>query len=244
MFTEVQPTSAPVDQLDKLRFQDFLLNVCGQESPGSPELALLLQNMNLATDDGFLNLAGLLLFAQCPELVAPHAIVNAVRFCDNIAYSESATDIRTFTGSLCSVFHDALAFIMGYLHKVQAGRGVNMPGLPEIPESVFVEILVNALVHRDYSIDRPIRLSIFENRIEITSPGSLPCNLTVKNIKAGTSGIRNPMLTSCAAKGLLPYHGLGSGISRALKNWPDIEFLNDRKKDSFTAIIRRVDKCP
>ena len=239
--TETQPTSAPVNQLDKLRFQDFLRSECGQESPGVPELSLLLQSMNLATDDGFLNLAGLLLFAQCPELAAPHAIVNAERFCDNTAYSESATDTRTFIGPLCSVFHDALSFVMGYLHKVQAGRGVNMPGVPEVPKSVFVEILVNALVHRDYSIDRPIRLSIFENRIEIASPGSLPRNLTVKKIKAGSSSIRNPILASCATKGLLPYHGLGSGINRVLKDWPDIEFLNDRKGASFTAIIRRVD---
>jgi ATP-dependent DNA helicase RecG len=239
--TETQPTSAPVDQLDKLRFRDFLRSECGQESPGSSELTSLLQDMNLATDGGFLNLAGLLLFARCPELIAPRAIVNAVRFCDNIAYNESAADTKTFTGPLCEVFGDALTFIMRYLHKIQAGRGVNTPGLPEVPKNVFVELSVNALVHRDYSIDRPIRLSIFENRIEIISPGSLPSNLTVKKIKAGNSNIRNPILASCAARGLLPHHGLGSGINRALKDWPDIEFLNDRKGASFTAIIRRVD---
>ena len=42
----------------------------------------------------------------------------------------------------------ALAFVMRNLHKVQAGRGVNAPGMPEIPEEVFEELLVNALIHR------------------------------------------------------------------------------------------------
>lgn len=44
---------------------------------------------------------------------------------------------------------------MRNLRKVQAGRGVNAPGKPEIPESVFEELLVNALVHRDYLVNAP-----------------------------------------------------------------------------------------
>lgn len=57
---------------------------------------------------------------------------------------------------------------------------MNAPGQPEISESVFEELLVNALVHRDYLVSAPIRLFIFDNRIEIISPGHLPNNLTVE----------------------------------------------------------------
>ncbi|MFR0876085.1 MAG: ATP-binding protein [Bilophila wadsworthia] len=102
-------------------------------------------------------------------------------------------------------------------------NGVNSPGTPEIPEQVFEELLVNALVHRDYLVSAPIRIFIFDDRVEIISPGTLPNNLTIANIKAGNSNIRNPILISYAAKGLLPYHGIGSGILRALKAWPDID---------------------
>lgn len=115
-------------------------------------------------------------------------------------------------GPLGKMFADAHAFIMRNLHKVQAGRGVNSLGVPEIPAIVFEELLVNALVHRDYLINAPIRLFIFDDRIEIISPGSLPNNLTVDKIRTGNSNIRNPILVSFVAKGLLPYHGLGSGI--------------------------------
>jgi len=129
---------------------------------------------------------------------------------------------------------------MRNLHKVQAGRGVNAPGVPEIPETVFEELLVNALVHRDYLVSAPIRIFVFDNRIEIISPGHLPNNLTVEKIRRGNSIIRNPILVSYVAKGLLPYHGLGSGIKRALEEWPQIDFTDDREGCLFTATVSRT----
>jgi ATP-dependent DNA helicase RecG len=116
---------------------------------------------------------------------------------------------------------------------------VNAPGVPEISPVVFEELLVNALMHRDYLISAPIHLFIFDNRIEIISPGHLPNNLTVAKIRAGNSTIRNPILVSYIAKGLLPYRGLGSGIKRALEDWPDIEFTDDREGCLFTATVHR-----
>jgi ATP-dependent DNA helicase RecG len=67
----------------------------------------------------------------------------------------------------------------------------------------------------------------------------LPNNLTVAKIRAGNSNIRNPILVSYIAKGLLPYRGLGSGIKRALEDWPDIEFTDDREGCLFTATVHR-----
>ena len=59
----------------------------------------------------------------------------------------------------------------------------------EIPNIVFEELLVNALVHRDYFISSPVRIFILDDRIEIVSPEHLPNNLTVDNIKIGSSNI-------------------------------------------------------
>ena len=98
---------------------------------------------------------------------------------------------------------------MRNLHKVQEGPSINSMGIPEIPQIVFEELLVNALVHRDYFISAPIRIFIFENRIEIISPGHLPNHLTIAKIKAGNSNIRNPILASYVAKGILPYIRIG-----------------------------------
>jgi len=67
---------------------------------------------------------------------------------------------------------------------------------------------------------------------QLISPGHLPNNLTVEKI-------RNPILVSYVAKGLLPYHGLGSGIQRALEQWPLIEFVDDPDGCTFTVTVTR-----
>jgi len=234
------PTKAGVDKIDKLRFRDFLRDVYEQEYPDSvEERTRLLQNMNLATNDGKLNLLGMLLFAEQPELIMPQFVVKAIRYPGNEIHASEYLDTEDFVGPLPKIFTDVLAFIMRNLHKVQAGRGVNFPGIPEVPEAVFEELLVNALIHRDYLVSAAVRVFIYDNRIEIISPGHLPNNLTVEKIRAGNANIRNPILVSYAAKGLLPYHGLGSGIKRALSAWPDIEFQDDHEGCLFTATVYR-----
>jgi predicted HTH transcriptional regulator len=198
--------------------------------------------MNLATDDGHLNLAAVLMFVERPEWIKPQFVVKAIRYRGKTIHVSEYVDTEDFSGPLRKVFDDSLGFIMRNLHKVQAGRGVNAPGVPEIPDAVFEELLVNALVHRDYLVSAPIRIFVFDDRIEIISPGHLPNNLTVEKIRRGNSIIRNPILVSYVAKGLLPYHGLGSGIKRALEQWPQIDFTDDRDGCLFTATVRRVAK--
>lgn len=211
-----------------------------QQLPSRPvERMRLLANMNLATKDGVLNLAGLLLFGEQPERIKPQFVIKAVKYPGNDIHTSKYDDTEDFGGPLRSVFDDALAFVLRNLHKIQAGRGVNSPGVPEIPPVVFEELLVNALVHRDYLISAPIRLFVFDNRIEIISPGTLPNNLTVENIRVGNSNLRNPILGSFVAKGVLPYRGLGSGVPRALEAWPDIDFRDDRDGGLFVATVRR-----
>jgi len=232
------PTQAGIDKLDKLRLRDFLRDVYQQAWPDTPgELLTLLQNMNLATDNGLLNLAGVLLFAERPQWIKPQFIIKAIRYPGNAIHSTEYLDTEDFDGPLTRIFEGAMAFVMRNLRKVQAGQGINSPGAPEIPQVAFEELLVNALMHRDYLVSAPIRLFIFDNRIEIISPGHLPNNLTVAKILSGNSNIRNPILVSYIAKGLLPYRGLGSGIKRALAGWPNIEFTDDREACLFTVTV-------
>ena len=234
------PTQATPDKLDKLRFRDFLHDVYDMEYPETEADRLrLLQNMNLATPDGFLNLAGVLLFAQHPQWIKPQFIIKGIRYYGDALPTDDDLDTEDFTGPLRKVFEDALAFIMRNLHKIQAGRGVNDPGIPEVPRVVFEELLVNALIHRDYLISAPIRLFVLDRRIEIISPGHLPNHLNIENIRAGISNIRNPILASYVAKGVLPYRGLGSGIPRALRSWPEIDLTDDRDRRLFIATVHR-----
>ena len=239
IYADEVPTKAGIDALDTTLFTDFLKRVYNEVLPESPGAKLqLLENMNLAQNN-HLSLAGLLLFGSKPQLYKPAFIIKAAHFLGT-QITDRYVDSEDFEGSFPTIFKEALAFIMRNLHKIQNQKSVNSIGDPEIPRAVFEELLVNALIHRDYFITAPIRIFVFANRIEIISPGSLPNHLTVKKIQAGTAIQRNPILTSFVAKGLLPYRGLGTGIRRALQEWPHIQFLDDKEGCTFTAIITRL----
>lgn len=75
---------------------------------------------------------------------------------------------------------------------------------------------------------------------KITSPGHLPNHLDTEQIRFGLSNLRNPALASHAFH-ILPYRGLGSGIPRAIEEWPQLEFIDDRRGNQFRVIIWRPD---
>ena len=205
-------------------------------------LPQLLTNMNLL-NQGLLNVAGALLFAKAPHYALPAFIVKAVAFVGNEIEDERYIDSRDITGKLADVFQQTLGFISANTRALQGDQGINTLGRPEVPRIVWEELVANALIHRDYFISAPVRVLVFADRVEIISPGHLPNNLTIENVKAGNSNMRNPILASFAAK-LLPYRGLGSGLLRALRAWPDIELIDDRAGNLFKAIVTRPDALP
>ncbi len=200
-------------------------------------LPQLLTNMNLMKE-GKLDVAGALLFAKAPQYALPAFIVKAVAFVGADIEDDRYLDSRDITGKLADVFQQTLGFIIANTRAIQGEQGFNSQGQPEIPRIVWEELVANALIHRDYFISAPVRVLVFADRVEIVSPGVLPNNLTVENIKAGNSNIRNPILASFATK-LLPYRGLGSGVLRALRAWPRIELIDDRAGNLFKAIVWR-----
>ena len=98
--------------------------------------------------------------------------------------------------------------------------------------------MVNSLVHRSLNIKVPVRIFIFDNRVEIHSPGALPNGLTIDDIKAGTSMPRNMFLFNNAIY-LLPYTGVGSGITRALDEDINVTFMNNDKAQEFVITVWR-----
>ena len=111
-------------------------------------------------------------------------------------------------------------------------------GKLEIPYTSLVEFTVNSLVHRSLNMKAPVRIFIFDNRVEIHSPGALPNGLTIDDIKAGTSMPRNMFLFNNAIY-LLPYTGVGSGITRALDEDINVTFTNNDKAQEFVITVWR-----
>jgi predicted HTH transcriptional regulator len=200
-------------------------------------LHMVLENMGLAREKQ-LTLAGLLMFGDSPQTHRPVFNIQCASFLGNEIGGTEFRDKENIDGNFMVLFKNALGFLNRNLKKIQKGKSFNTPGVLEIPGVVLEELLVNALVHRDYFIQSSIKLFIFDNRVEIISPGKLPNTLTIENIKSGISVARNPVIHS-TAQYILPYSGLGSGILRALANYDKIDFENDVKGDRFKAVIHR-----
>jgi ATP-dependent DNA helicase RecG len=200
-------------------------------------LEQIIQNMNLG-NKGVLNLTGALLFAKTPSIRLPTFIVKACCFPGISIAVDSYTDSRDITGKIADIFQQTISFIQANIHHIQGDKTVNSLGTPEIPRLALEEIIANALVHRDYFISAPIRVFVLDDRVEVISPGHLPNNLTIENIKAGNSNARNPILASFANQ-ILPYRGYGSGVMRALTAYPSIELIDDKEGNLFKAIFWR-----
>ena len=200
-------------------------------------LGQVLSNMRLLAGDR-MTVTGVLLFAKDPQSLLPVFHVKAVSYPGTDIHTTTYLESADIGGRIEVQFEDAMAFVLRHLRREQAGQGINSLGILEIPRIAIEELLANALIHRDYFVSAPIRIFIFDDRIKIISPGHLPNNLTVPNIRSGTSNIRNPILASFATR-VLPYRGLGTGILRALKEYPAIDFDDDRDKNEFRVVIQR-----
>ncbi len=200
-------------------------------------LPALFENLKLASS-GVPNLAGVLLFGKNPQRHLQVCIIGAVCFPGTKLSDHRYLDSENIEGSLEEQYQRGLAFIKRNLHHVQGDQGFNSLGQLEVPEEAFVELLVNALVHRDFFTNATVRLFVFTDRVEIISPGHLPDTLTAEQIRAGTSNRRNKVLAEHAAH-ILPYRGLGTGIPRALGAWPKIDLLDEREANQFRAVVWR-----
>ena len=97
-----------------------------------------------------------------------------------------------------------------------------------------------AKLYFPHKLNNLIKLpSLFDNRVEIISPGCLPDGLTVESIKLGSAVVRNPFIANFCAK-TMPYRGLGSGIIRALQEEPNIKFINEPVGMQFISVIDRI----
>lgn len=188
--------------------------------------------------EGRISLAGLLFFGKNPQRYRPAFCIKAVAFYGNDIADTEYRDSIDITGTIPRMFEEGMRFFNMNLFHTQQGQDFNSVGKLEISEIALQELLQNALTHRDYSKNAPVRLFVFDNRIEIISPGSLPNSLTIENILMGNAVVRNNLIVSYASK-LMKYRGLGSGVARAAKHQPDLELYDDKAGEQFKVVIPR-----
>ena len=237
LYAEEMPLTFTIaEELDMRDFRAFY-ETKYQTPLDEADLPRLLANLRLAHGDR-LNVAGALLFAKHPEKVVSQFFISAVWFMGTDITGEKYYNSQDIRGTLTQLYERGLDFMKRALNSPQNGKDFNSLGDLEIPEIVLRELMVNALIHRDYFIRDSIKILVFDDRIEIRSPGKLPNNLTEAQVRAGIRRSRNTILASLAPD-VLPYRGIGSGILRSLQVWPDIAFFNDGVGEEFRVVIGR-----
>ena len=201
----------------------------------------ILRNLRFIRPDGTLTVAAMLLFGKYTQRWMPMMTAKCICFAGNSVGSKVFRDKvndADMEGNLLHQYDTIMDFFTRNLHNVQVGDEFNSMGKLEIPYTSLVEFTVNSLVHRSLNMKAPVRIFIFDNRVEIHSPGALPNGLTIDDIKAGTSMPRNMFLFNNAIY-LLPYTGVGSGITRALDEDINVTFMNNDKAQEFIITVWR-----
>jgi predicted HTH transcriptional regulator len=238
---EILVNGSSTKDIDLKQFGFFLVRKYNKqlEDLKSEDISIdqILENSNLAKNGAFF-LTGLLLFSTKRHFYYPQFSVQCVSVDGAIIGNTFSDNENILEGTLPDVFNGAMSFIGRNMKKIPEADSFNSPTKWEIPHEVFEELLVNALVHRDYFISSTVKIYMFSDRVEIVSPGKLPNSLTVETIKNGISILRNPILLS-TVQYMLPYKGLGTGIRRSYSLYPDIIMENNINENQFKVIIQR-----
>ncbi len=191
-----------------------------QEAIGSSSAEAMLRARGLLTRDGRLTVAAYLLFAQRPQDLFPNAHVRVLRYLGVERGTgagltlEHAGDVRC-DGSIPRQIAEAAGVIESLIPERRAlGVSGRFEAVPVVPRDAWLEGLVNAVLHRSYSMSGDhVRVEVFPDRIEIASPGRFPGLVDPTRPLDISRYARNPRLARvCSDLGIA--QELGEGIRR------------------------------
>jgi len=208
---EAGPSGLSLGDVDMSLLEGYAIAV------GAPDPLRLLRARGLANDDE-LTIAGGLLFAEAPQAFLPEAFIRVLRYRGQErgsgARQQLVDDIR-----LEGPIPEQLAGAREEVKRLQPtrralGGGGAFEDVPLVPEDAWLEGIVNAAVHRSYStVGDHIRIEIFDDRVEISSPGRFPGLVDLSDPLQTTRFARNPRIARVCADLNLGQE-LGEGIRR------------------------------
>ena len=210
-------------QFDLVRFRDYIERYRGLEYDES-ELEQLLYNMQFVDEQQRVTVVGALFFATDPTRHLPQNGIELNYFAGEDTSSE-ILDYQAEGGTIVTSIDSAIGFIKkNSMVRVkfieESSRRVE---LADYDLGVIRELVVNAFMHRDWSIfGQRIRINLYSNRLEIFSPGKLPNTLNIARALAGISYYRNPNISQ-----LLKDYRLADRVGRGLQKV--VNYYRERK---------------
>jgi ATP-dependent DNA helicase RecG len=154
----------------------------------------LLKNTDIVSEQGTVTIAGLLMFGINPQRFLRNASISFAHYCGD-EISGELIDRKTIEGTLPDQVDATLQVIKNNILAPSTIVGLKREERVQYPDRVFRELIVNACVHRNYSIQGSrIRIFMFNNRLEFISPGRLPNTITPDKLKSGVSYAVNPII--------------------------------------------------
>ena len=208
---ELRPVSgATIADLDMRRLRNYFVRVREQEVPVDTDedaWKTLLFNTEIMVEDG-ITVSGILLFGRTPNRFLPQAGIDAAAF-PGVDKEYAARERASLRGPMTPLLNDggeiveaglveqALAFVQR--NTTVAGQlesgGARREEITAYPREAVREAIVNALVHRDYLLSgTDIEITIYEDRMEIVSPGRLPNGITPARMLTGCRAARNQLI--------------------------------------------------
>ncbi len=214
-FDESAIFRASLKDLNLDYFEEFLKTHVGITA-SADDLKSYLENLRLSVSDNP-TLTGLLFFGKKPQSYLPTAKIIAA-YIPGTDISTAPFDKKEISGRIPEMIEDAGKFLRLYLREEHRIEGFASELRFEAPEFALREAVVNAVAHRDYTISAPIRLLVFDDRIEFRSPGKLPNTVTIPRIRLGGAHVlRNPTIYNLLGRmGFVT--DLGSGVRRIIKS--------------------------
>ncbi|PID48898.1 MAG: transcriptional regulator [Proteobacteria bacterium] len=154
----------------------------------------LISASDIASENLIPTVGGLLVFGITPEYHLRQSGISLAVF-EGTKINSALRDKKTFLGPLPMQIDNTLSALKANIPIPSDIIGAKRVNQPNYPDKVLRELLVNACVHRNYSIvGSQIRVFLFDDRIEFISPGRLPNTVKISKLTTGTSFARNPLL--------------------------------------------------
>lgn len=201
-------TSPRIDesQFDQIQLDGFIAKAVSVK----PNLMNLdkksLVNLNgLSDKDGRPTVCGIMLFGKYPQYLSPNLdIVAVVCATENYAEESDAGERFIVNKRLDGTIPQMLETAMAFVHQNMAISTVvdetgHRKDVTEYPIKAVREIILNALIHRDYSFhteNEPIRLEMYPDRMEVSNPGGLYGRLTLDDLGKTKGDVRNPFIAA------------------------------------------------
>ena len=124
-------------------------------------------------------------------------------------------DKKDFDGPLLEQIDGAYKFVLEHINMAIEINGIVHDEIYELPIQAIRELIINAVIHRNYMMNSSVQVAVYDDRVEISSPGSLYGSLTLQEALSGRSSIRNKILASVCEK-LNIIEGWGTGLKRII----------------------------